>query len=426
MLHTRHSTAFAGTQKPRTAQESPSTSPFTFNSITLPLPHYQAQQANAEAIYREHYPKFTARRGNNVSSSNKADPGPTSPYSLGLTRSTQSASGSTPSQLLRNRSNERTLPDEVLLLTPPTLLRSLPPVNVSLPPTPPLNGQEFGTALPPVSAHQHVHFSSNVHSSHYHQRRHGHRSYTVQPTSKLQTSKLSELNSTYSSPYTFRSPFIHIPDRCSAPTRSLDITKATSAARQTSLPPGSTVHSSTVRLSDGSSESGSPTLDAIQPMGAANSLGLEIEHIEQSSSPTLTGGHQPPRQGEIVTTLAPPARGRRLLRTKTMPLPATSSDHTRSSRRNALELYPCDDDDDSGFNSVDSLYRPYMLGEQEASYITKRLFEEQRRRLDKEDRSASPAPKDHHTQQSNEMERRGRSRSRKRERAGSASIAMMV
>lgn len=203
------------------------------------------------------------------------------------------------------------------------------------------------------------------------------------PTVSQPGLKLSDLQGLRTSPYLHRSPFIHIPERRSAPKRTFETSQT-----ETVWPP------SCVRKA---------LQEPVYPICADNSLGLDIgigsetHHIEHALMPCT-----PPVYDEYASRSPVVLSKTHGLRSRCKPPtgnpvspPACRSPLMSLQIANALSAL---DLPDEGLRSVEAAR--YEMGKQEAEYIARRLAEEQKRRQAKE-RAAS-------------SEERGRSRAKKR------------
>lgn len=328
--------------------------------------------SSAEALYRQHYPKFASRRTQHL---REQSPSKQSHMSDNLSPSTFT---------------------DAQLLTPPSVIRPL----LVLPEAPPMHASGDNPP-PPTPA------SPSLLLSH---------------ESQLATSPVLVI----AQPPLPASPLLrHTPERRSAPRRSLELSPNTSQdvkmketlAPGTEIvshpPPSSSASSNILRpaLHTHNSGSGSGSSRRSEPLmpNGNNSLGLEIQHLETtnetrsaSDTPPVeidenlepTYPHQHHQQGssslnvtkaKLSNPVSPPKLRSRLISMHTAPA---------AGRR---ELASSD-----GWRSVEA--SRYTLGPREASYIVRKLSEEQKRRQQKE-RSAA---------KEEAMENRGRSRVRKR------------
>lgn len=388
-----------------------------------------------DALYRECYPKFTTRR-------NFSPRSPLSTLDSGLT----------------DGSGHPTIPESastlssVMVLTPPPLHRrtTLPtPLLAADAPYRAMYDGDDGNnddddglgdmelLPPPPSVSTYGGYYGTIGTSVRLDRR---KAATVASPARttLNSSTLSKLAP---SPYLHRSPFMHLPERRSAPKRSFDISVGR-ATVNTSSPNNSTGNSHiwpplTARSSHAPAE---PLCPRVAPLVANNSLGLEITHIEEapmSVSPTKAAAESPTHEvrrmsarsatlptGKTPNASSPRKLGKSISSFKGQPSPPSFVQS--QPRHNTLSPPVCRsplrslqianaisklDLADEGTRSVEAA--AYELGRAEANYISRRLAEEQRKRLAEaaKDRAAADEADDYET--------RGRSRTKKR--AGSYS-----
>lgn len=191
--------------------------------------------------------------------------------------------------------------------------------------------------------------------------------------------KFEDVAGLRNSPYLHRSPFVHIPERRSAPKRTLDLSQT-----DTVWPPTCVQKA---------------LQEPIPPIAANNSLGLECDnqHIEYSLVPFT-----PPYDDDLENRVPLSATNSKALKAKGRPWGNPVSPPICRSPLVSLQIasaLSALDLPDEGLRSVEAA--KYEMGKQEAEYIARRLAEEQRRRQAKE-RAASGG------------EERGRSRAKKR------------
>lgn len=186
------------------------------------------------------------------------------------------------------------------------------------------------------------------------------------------------------SPYSFySSPFTHVPERTSAPKRSFDVSKLGDLP---DAPPSSSLIASTRAVSPGD----------LSLLEQPNSLGLEVEHIENVSP---NGEQQKGQAVEKERTFRPT---KSKPKSNIMSPPTCRSPLKTLQLANAMSKLEVQESAD-GFRSVEG--SRYTLGEKEATYIAKKLVEEQRKRMAKEHEKEKRAKNE---------EERGRSRTKKR------------
>jgi hypothetical protein len=337
------STISRGAALPSSGGEPSSISPSFFTSPMQANCRELEPLPTTEALYRQHYPKFANRRHFRDISPNKS-------------RIPDSSSSSTIS--------------DVQLLTPPSVLR---PILV-LP-----DSQESMLRRDPTTQATHAETSTKHPFSH---------------DVTLASHILPPISH-------HSSPLRHTPERQSAPkrltdftssqtqSRGMDLDELLSEADQAVSPPASRPG----LLSHGSEQSDDPVFTR------GNSLGLEIQHVETTRTPEVTTTHFPSKNlngnqevtnekplkssvGKSINPVLSPKNRYRLNNVHTAPT---------GGRR----------DSNDGWRSVEA--SRYTLGPREASYIVRKLAEEQKKRQQKE-RAAREDP----------LETRGRSRVRRR------------
>lgn len=311
-----------------------------------------------DLLYRELYPKFSGSR--------KAEVAP------------RSGSACSPPAVLPELDSASTL-SSVMLLTPPNLLnRSIsPPLTVDRHSLDPKamdldadDAMDVGQDLPSPVDEPYLQGLARFAPKPLP---------NVQPPHTLNHTdgKLLDLQSLRTSPYLHRSPFLHIPERRSAPKRSLELSQTDTVWPPSCVPKA--------------------LQEPIPPICANNSLGLELDtqHIEHSvmplSPPYL---HDIGKWGSATSTL-PMRRSTRKPTGNPVSPPVCRSPLVSLQIANALSALNLPDE---GLRSVEAA--KFELGKQEAEYIARRLAEEQKRRQAKEKAANT--------------EERGRSRVKKR------------
>lgn len=356
--------------------QATTTSPSSFFSSPLSPRNHEAEALSAaEALYRQHYPKFASRRHLRDQSPNKPP------------RMSDSHSSSTIS--------------DVQLLTPPSVIRpllALPEVRHHLngaDPPPPTPASQPGHQHP-VEA---VIMSPDIHMT--------------APALPVQKP-----------PLPLATPLLRqTPERRSAPRRSLEMSPNTSSQETANVELPLPVTSEPTRrgpfsgssnvlrppLQSNGSESGRRSDTSVAGL---NSLGLEIQHVESIASP---GSASPaPPSSEVKENMGPSFE-RRLSATKTKASNPVSPPKMRS-RIISMHTAPAagrrEVPGKDGWSSVEA--SRYTLGPREASYIVRKLSEEQRLRQQKERAAAREEA----------AESRGRSRVRKRAGSWGNSLAI--
>lgn len=328
---------------------------------------------SAEALYRQHYPKFANRRHLQDPSPNRSRM--TNPNSMSSTMS------------------------DLPLLTPPSALRPL----LYLPEPGETDGSSptyFRTITNP--------FADTYTATKF-----------EEDTEQFSERKFTKMNKpvplSHAPTSSRTSPFNYIPERRSAPRRSLEISPSISQHGFDQSSENLSTEKDMMSVSDSASDSTTQTinmrsLDSRLPV--QNSLGLEITHVERVDTPDQTSftsmnGVNSPDVDENVAGLTvlngTNPRAGKAARTNNPVSPPKCRSPLSSVYAASTTARLGDYAADEGWRSVEA--SRYTLGPREASYIVRKLAEEQRKRQLKEKAAGS---------KDDPIEDRGRSRTRKR------------
>lgn len=341
-------------------------SPSFFRTPLIPHGGEGEVPTSAEALYRQHYPKFASRRHLRDQSPNKFSP-----------RMSDSQSTSTISDLQ--------------LLTPPSSIRPLlvlpelrndhPASDQAINPPPPTPSEALKQATAPLAPDVHM----------------------AAPDLPLVEPPLT-------------TPLLRqTPERRSAPRRSLEMSPNVSQEQPSHLRSAGRSHTiaspNILRPPLQSSGSASGRRSDASVAGV-NSLGLEIQHLERTDTPKSASSTpdidvkenlepmndtalSPPNRAKSSNPVSPPKMRARIISMHTAPV---AGRHEMQGK--------------DGWSSVEA--SRYTLGPREASYIVRKLSEEQKIRQLKERAAAREEA----------MESRGRSRARKRAGSWGNSLAI--